>query len=119
MALCVRYTNHFQVFEHYLGFINFSENQNAQSLTSAIVCFFEKHNLHKVSIIAQSYDWASVMSRVHGDVQKKKFKKSIHLQSTLIVWHRTNLVVIDMCKSVNVNMKYEYISIMFTILQYL
>ncbi|KAL4149973.1 hypothetical protein QTP88_003824 [Uroleucon formosanum] len=41
------------------------------------------------------------MSRVHGDVQKKKFKKSIYLQSTLIVWHRTNLVVIDMCKSVN------------------
>ncbi|KAF0750006.1 zinc finger MYM-type protein 1-like, partial [Aphis craccivora] len=62
LALCVRYTNHFQVFERFFGFINVSENQNPQSLTSAIVCFLKKNNLHNVPIIPQSYDGASVMS---------------------------------------------------------
>lgn len=122
MALCVRYTNHFQVFERFFGFINVSENQNPQSLTSAIVCFLKKNNLHNVPIIPQSYDGASVMSGVHGGVQKKIQEKYPFAIYTRCMAHRTNLVVIDMCKSVNVNMKYynilyKYISVMFTILQ--
>jgi len=121
MALCVRYTNHFQIFEHFLGFNNVSEKQNAQLLASAIICFLKKYNLKNVSIIAQSYDGASVMSGVHGGVQKKIQEKYLYLYAiyTHCIANRTNLVVIDMCKSVNVNMKYKYISAMFTILQYL
>jgi len=119
MALCVRYTNHFQVFERFLGFINVSENQNAQSLASAIVCFFEKYNLNNVPIIGQSYDGPSVMSGVHGGVQKKIQEKYPYAIYTHCMAHRTSLVIIDMCKSVNVNTKYKYISVIFTILQYL
>lgn len=119
MALCVRYTNHFQIFERFLGFINVFENQNSESLTSAIVCFLGKYNLIDVPIIAQSYDGASVMSGKHGGVQKKIQEKYPYAIYTHCMAHRTNLVVIDMCKSVNVNMKYKYILVMFTILQYL
>ncbi|XP_029344367.1 52 kDa repressor of the inhibitor of the protein kinase-like [Acyrthosiphon pisum] len=101
MALCVRYTNHFQIFERFLGFINVSENQNSESLTSAIVCFLGKYNLIDVPIIAQSYDGASVMSGKHGGVQKKIQEKYPYAIYTHCMAHRTNLVVIDMCKSVN------------------
>jgi len=75
MALCVQYTNNFKVFERFLSFINVSENQNSQSLTSAIVCFLEKYNLHNVPIIAQSYDGASVISGVLEGVQKENSRE--------------------------------------------
>jgi len=81
-----------------LSFINVSENQNAQLLTSAIVCFLEKNNLHNIPIIAQSYDGASLMSIVHGGVQKKIQEKYPFAIYTHSMAHRSNLVVIDMCK---------------------
>lgn len=85
MALSVRYTNNFQIFERFLGFINVSENQNAELLTSAIICFLEKYGLSNIPINGQSYDRVSVMSGKYSGVQKKS-KKSIHVQSTFIVW---------------------------------
>ncbi|XP_022177954.1 zinc finger MYM-type protein 1-like [Myzus persicae] len=41
MAFCIRYPNGLCVEERFLGFIKVSENQNAESLTSAIFSFIE------------------------------------------------------------------------------
>jgi len=59
------------------------------------------------------------MSGKHGGVQKKIQEKYPYAIYTHCTAHRTYLVVIDMCKSVNVIIKYKFISVMFKIVQYL
>lgn len=48
-----------------------SISQNAEALSSAILSFVNKHNILKVSIIAQIYDEPNVMSGENSGVQKK------------------------------------------------
>ncbi|XP_029340888.1 zinc finger MYM-type protein 1-like [Acyrthosiphon pisum] len=84
----------------FVGFVDVSISQNTEALSSAILSFLDKHNILNVPIIAQSYDGANVMSGNHNGVQKKikgknPFSIYIHCMA-----HRTNLVVIDMCKSI-------------------
>jgi len=62
MSLCIRYANKFEVFEWFLGFINVSESQNAVSLVSAILSYLKVLKIDDITIIAQSYDGANVMS---------------------------------------------------------
>jgi len=109
MALCVRYTKNLQIYERFFGFIDVSENQNANSLTSAIICFLEKYNISDIPIIGQSYDGASVMSGKHGGFKKKIQERYPYAIYTHCMAHKTNLVVTDMCKSVKVNIKHKYL----------
>lgn len=93
MSLCIRYSNKFEVFERFLGFINVSENQNAVSLVSAILSYLKVHKIDDIPIIAQSYYGTNVMSdsfTLHSQIY-------IHCMA-----HRLNLVVINMCKNVKV-----------------
>lgn len=102
MVICVRYTKNLTVFERFLGFIDVSESQNATSLSSAILTFLEKFKLSHVPIIAQSYDGANVMSGDHGGVQtiiREKYPYAIY---THCMAHKTNLIVMDICKLVKV-----------------
>lgn len=104
MALCVRYVRDFEIFERFIGFIDCSLKQDAQSLSTHIFDFFNTCKLNNnAQIIAQSYDGASVMSGKFNGVQAKiqfKYPKAIY---THCMVHRVNLVVIDMCKFVKVS----------------
>lgn len=105
MAFCIRYPNGLCVEERFLGFIKVSENQNAESLTSAIFSFIESCNLNSVPIIAQSYDGAAVMSGNKNGVQSKV--RSKHPEAIYIhcMAHKLNLVVVDTCKNIKVCLK--------------
>lgn len=100
--MCVRYTKNLNVYERFVGFIDVSKSQNADALSSAIFSFLEKYNILDVPIIGQSYDGANVMTGIHGWVQKKIRDKNPFAIYTHCMAHKTNLVVIDMCKSVKV-----------------
>lgn len=102
MSVCVRYTIDLKVVERFLGFIDVSENQNAESLYRKIFDYLIENNLEKYHIVAQSYDGANVMSGKFNGVQakiKNKFPFAIY---THCMAHRMNLVVIDMCKIIKV-----------------
>ncbi|CAI6354560.1 unnamed protein product [Macrosiphum euphorbiae] len=96
MSICVRYTKKFQVFERFLGFIDVSQKQDSESLTSAILNFLEQSNIQNIPIVAQSYDGAAVMSGKRAGVQtklKEYYPSAIYVHCMA---HRINLVVIDM-----------------------
>lgn len=102
MSICVRYTKKFQVFERFLGFIDVSQKQDSESLTSAILNFLEQSNIQNIPIVAQSYDGAAVMSGKRAGVQtklKEYYPSAIYVHCMA---HRINLVVIDMCKNIKV-----------------
>jgi len=98
------------VFERFLGFMDVSQKQDAESLTSAILDFLEQSNIQNIPIVAQSYDGAAVMSGKRAGVQtklKEYYPGAIYVHCMA---HRVNLVVIDMCKSIKVpNMILLYI----------
>lgn len=103
MSICIRYAKDFNIYERFLGFLDVSSNQNADSLSTAIISFLKKINLNKIPIIAQSYDGASVMSGSRGGVQKKL--KDYYPYATYIhcMAHKLNLVILDMCKNIKVS----------------
>jgi hypothetical protein len=70
MSICVRYTKNLKVNERFLGFLYASENQNADALATAMVSFFEINKIN-VTIVAQAYDGANVMSSKFNGVQQK------------------------------------------------
>ncbi|XP_008178588.1 zinc finger MYM-type protein 1-like [Acyrthosiphon pisum] len=95
MSICVRYTKKFEVFERFLGFIDVSQKQDAESAISAILNFLEQSNIQNVPIVAQSYDGAAVMSGKRAGVQtklKEYYPSAIYVHCMA---HRVNLVVID------------------------
>lgn len=102
MSVCVRYTVGLNVVERFLGFVDVSENQNAESLCAKIFEFLTENQLDKYHIVAQSYDGASVMSGKFNGVQSKVKNKFPYAIYTHCMAHRMNLVVIDMCKIVKV-----------------
>ncbi|KAE9522794.1 hypothetical protein AGLY_016835 [Aphis glycines] len=86
MSVCVRYTKNLKVYERFLGFIDVSENQNADALATAMV--------------TQAYDGANVMSGKFNGVQQKIKSKYPYAVYTHCMAHRINLIVLDMCKLV-------------------
>jgi len=102
LALCVRYSKNLHIFERFVGFVDVSISQNAEAISSAILSFLDKHNFLNVPIIAQIYDGVNVMSGDHNGVQKKIKDKNPFSIYIHCMAHRTNLVVIDMCKSIKV-----------------
>lgn len=112
MAICVRYSKNFKVYERFLAFVNVSESQNAESLSSAILSFLERYNLSKIPIVSQSFDGASVMSGEHGGVQKKIRDHYPYAIYTHCMAHRCNLIVVDICKSFKVfsiSLQFKYL----------
>lgn len=102
----MRYSVRFQVYERFLGFVNVSTGQDASHIVSAIFNFFEKHkvDMNAVKIIAQSYDGASVMSELLNGVQSKIKDLYPCAIYTHCMAHRLNLVVVDTCKNIKVNL---------------
>lgn len=99
MSLCVG----LNIVERFLGFIDVSDKQDAESLSAHIFAYLTKNNMDTFHVVAQSYDEANVMSGKFNGVQakiKNKFPCAIY---TRCMAHRINLVVIDMCKYVKVN----------------
>ncbi|CAI6372425.1 unnamed protein product [Macrosiphum euphorbiae] len=98
LSICVRYTVKLQAYERFLGFVNVSSGQDADHIVSSIISYFEsnKVDLKTLSIIAQSYDGASVMSGCLGGVQAKIKQLYPCAIYTHCMAHRLNLVVVDM-----------------------
>lgn len=102
MSICVRYVKDLEVYERFLGFMDVSKKQDAQTLVNTIFQFLEQSNLGNIPIFAQSYDGASVMSGKRNGVQSKLLERYPYAIYTHCMAHRINLVVIDMCKNVEV-----------------
>jgi len=75
--------------------------QDANALASAMTNFFQQNGISQ-SIVAQSYDGASVMSGQFNGVQQKI--KTQHPEAIYIhcMAHKVNLLIMDMCKVVKV-----------------
>jgi hypothetical protein len=57
MVLCVRYVKNLDVIERFLGFIDCSKNQDAESLYHYILWYLKKCKfISKPQIVTQSYD---------------------------------------------------------------
>lgn len=102
MSICVRYTKDLNVYERFLGFVDVSEKQDSQTLVETIFTFLDKLYLKDIPIIGQSYDGASVMSGKRNGVQIKIQDQHPHAIYTHCMSHRMNLVVVDMCKNIEV-----------------
>lgn len=96
MSICVRYTVGLEIVERFVGFIDVSEKQDAESLCANIFAFLTKNNMDK-------FHGASVMAGKFNGVQTKIKSKFPYAIYTHCMAHRINLVVIDMCKNVKVN----------------
>lgn len=103
MSLCVRYTVGLNIVERFLGFIDVSDKQDAESLSAHIFAYLTKNNMDTFHVVAQSYDGANVMSGKFNGVQAKIKNKFPYAIYTHCMAHRINLVVIDMCKYVKLN----------------
>ena len=102
MSLCVRYVKGLNIFERFLGFVDVSEKQDSQTLAETILNFLSQLNLHSVPIIAQSYDGARVMSGCKNGVHVKIQSKHPFAMYTHCMARRMNLVVLDLCKNIEV-----------------
>jgi len=93
-----------EVYERFLGFVDVSKGQNANNIVEAIYAYFEgqKISIQNISIVAQSYDGASVMSGNMNGVQAKIKEQHPAAVYTHCMAHRLNLVVVDTCKSIKV-----------------
>ncbi|XP_008179531.1 zinc finger MYM-type protein 1-like [Acyrthosiphon pisum] len=101
MALCVRYVKNLDVVERFLGFIDCSKKQDAESLYQHILWYLKKCKLNsKPQIVAQSYDGANVMSGKFNGLQSKVKNEYPYAIDTHCMAHKMNLIVIDMCKYV-------------------
>lgn len=109
MFICVRYTVGLNVVERFLGFIDVSENQNAESICAKLFEYLAENQLDKCHIVAQ-YDGASVMSGKFNGIQSKVKNQFPYAIYTHCMAHQMNLVVIDMCKIVKI---IKYIILLF------
>lgn len=112
------------IVERFLEFVDVSSGQDANHIVAAIFKCFEKLkiNMSTLSIVAQSYDGASVMSGCLGGVQAKIKEHYPCALYTHCMTHRLNLVVVDMCKGIKVctlqyynpeSYLYEFIELLF------
>ena len=108
MSICIRYVNGLDVVERFLGFVDTSEKQDAESLYCYIMEYLKFCKLDKIKIIAQSYDGANVMSGKFNGIQAKIKNSFPYAIYTHCMAHRMNLVIMDMCKHLKVNI-YIYI----------
>jgi len=96
-----------EVQERFLCFVDVSRSQNADALVSVLLNFINSSN--KVPIIGQSYyDGANVMSGSKNGVQTKLREAHPQAKNAIYVHcmaHRLNLVVVDMCKHLKVELR--------------
>lgn len=71
MAVCIRYPVGLETFERFLGFIDTSEKQDAESLYCHILKYLKYCNLSQALIVSQSYDGANVMTEKFNGIQAK------------------------------------------------
>jgi hypothetical protein len=93
------------VVERFLGFIDVSEKQDTDALSTSITNFLKENNITE-PILPQSYDGVSVMSGRFNEVLQKtksKYPEEIYIHS---MPHRIILIVFDMCKIVKISYYY-------------
>jgi len=108
LSICTWYPKQLDVQERFLCFVDVSRSQNADALVSVLLNFINSSNLDKVSIIGQSYDGANVMSGSESGVQTKLREAHPQAKNAIYVHciaHRLNLVVVDMCKHLKVELR--------------
>jgi hypothetical protein len=72
IALCVRYIKNLDVVERFLGFIDCSKNQDAESLYHYILWYLKRCKLSSIlQIVAQLYVGANVMSGKFNGLKNK------------------------------------------------
>lgn len=54
LSFCIRYTKGLEVVERFLTFLNVSEKQDADSLSSVMCSFLDASNIAQIPIVAQS-----------------------------------------------------------------
>lgn len=100
MSLCVYYCKGLDINERLLGFVDCSESQSADSLSTHILTYLKESS--KAKLVEQSYDGANVMSGKFKGVQAKIRCKYAYDIYTHCMAHKVNLVVLDMCTIVKV-----------------
>lgn len=101
MTICVRYTKDLIIYERFIGFINVSQKQDANALSTEIINFLKQNKIN-ASVVAQAYDGANVMAGKFNGVQQKIKNEYPYAIYTHCMAHRINLVVLYMCKLVKV-----------------
>lgn len=91
MSICIRYVNGLDVVERFLGFIDTSEKQDAESLYCHIIEYLKFCQLDKIKIVAQSYDGANVMAGKFNGIQAKIKSSFPYAIYTHCMAHRMNL----------------------------
>lgn len=79
-----------------------SSGRGASHLASTILTAIEKYNIHKIPLVAQSYDGANVMSGSVSGVQQKireHYPEALYIHCLA---HKLNLVVCNTCSSIKV-----------------
>ncbi|KAL4135611.1 hypothetical protein QTP88_007209 [Uroleucon formosanum] len=103
MALCVRYVKNLDVVERFLGFIDCSKNQDAESLYQYILWYLKMCKISsKPQIVAESYDGANVMSGKFNGLQNKIKSQYPYAIYTHCMAHKMNLIVLDTWESKNI-----------------
>ncbi|KAL4101261.1 hypothetical protein QTP88_021281 [Uroleucon formosanum] len=104
LSICIRYVVDLEIVERFMEFVDVSSGQDANHIVAAIFRCFEKLriNMNTLYIVAQSYDGASVMSGCLGGVQAKIKEHYPCAIYTHCMAHRLNLVVVDMCKGIEI-----------------
>lgn len=101
------------LYEKFLGFIDYSAKQNAGVLSQYIFDYFNTCKLNKKArIVSQSYDGDSFMDGKFNDIRSKiqnKYPNAVYIHYMAL---RVDLTVINMCKFVKISV----LKILFTYL---
>lgn len=105
LSFCVRYftddgKGSYMIKERFLGFVDVSNSRDAASLSNVVLKKLEELGLDNVSIVAQTYDGANVMSGDKAGLQAKirgihKFAIFVHCYA-----HKLALVVRNSCNDI-------------------
>jgi len=97
LAFCIRCAVDLDVRERFVMFVDCSECRDANGITRLLMETADKAGLGDVSIVAQAYDGASVMSGKDNGVQKQI--RDIHPAAIYIhcMAHKLNLVIVASC----------------------
>lgn len=102
LSLCVWYVKDMEVNKQFICFMDVSSGRGVSHLPSTILTAVQKYNIHKIPLVAQSYDGANIMSRSITGVQQKireHYPKALYIHCLA---HKLNLVVCNTCNSIKI-----------------
>jgi len=109
MSTCVRFVDsNLNIFERFIGFFDVSGGQGAEQLFNLIIFLLKELNIHKVPMMAQSYDGANVMSGTVSSVQTRirdTYSAAIYIHCLA---HKLNLVLCSTCNHIKILIFFFY-----------